>query len=665
MRRNVALNRMKGQRLSELLTDIDDDLVADAMPPDWRAGKVKKIKKERRFLSTLGNIMDSGWTAAVLSALVAIGVISAIIWAGRNVSGSMSKEPTDPSAGGPGSQMGAPGNADRDDVLLGTGTPSTDIVRPAESAVSPPVPEEIPFPDAPVSVAPRYMLSTDIRHFPTEGYLLSEISTPADPTSTVPATETQGPGVVGRLDELRDRLDVHPLYIYTTCHTIDIIPKDENVRVSRLQIFSYDAELLYDEENPKGVEPSLLRSFAPEYAFFVVLTVEEHIEDGVSIIDRVSEYPVYIKLDEGDMPDDPGVSPPEPVDETFAPPLIEGYPSTSVTLDSAEEIRMALYGDMDLSPDSPAMQAFTERFCPAVSPWDMSLFIKLLRSVPVPLIDGEVPSYASYFPGVKGITFQIKADGIQYQFELILDEAEANRLMTSTLSPLKDPVVVSRNLRVVAQTGDIDGIHWINLGGVLSKTSLWLDPGVSLTGRDHHDLYGIIDVEMNSRSDLPEVDLPEIDLPETEIAVETLPPVEINSDATVMLQVVKADSTVASHEPVGVNSLTSTNDQEAVSVLEQVDQLAVLSTFAVTVPGDARSLCIDAEPGWDGFYNSITILDSRYEKVAELKDTSIDLELLRAHGGTAFYIVADAREYFPGISIWILANEYIWCIEIE
>ncbi len=663
MRRNAALNRMKGQRLSELLTDIDDDLVADAMPPDWRAGKVKKIKKERHFFRTLGDIMDSGWTAAILSVLVAIGVLTAIIWAGRNVSlGGADIDPGESPAGRPGSPVGAEGSADRDDVLLGTGTPSTGIIRPAESAVSPPVPEEIPFPDAPVSVAPRYMLSTDIRHFPTEGYLLSEISTPADPASTVPATETQGPGVVGRLDELRDRLDVHPLYIYTTCHTIDIIPKDENVRVSRLQIFSYDAELLYDEENPQGVEPSLLRSFAPEYAFFVVLTVEEHIEDGVSIIDRVSEYPVYIKLDEGDMPDDPGVSPPEP--ETFAPPLIEGYPSTSVGLDSAEEIRMALYGDMDLSPDSPAMQAFTERFRPAVSPWDMSLFIKLLRSVPVPLIDGEVPSYASYFPGVKGITFQIKADGIKYQFELILDEAEANRLMTSTLSPLKDPVVVSRNLRVVAQTGGIDGIHWINIGGVLSKTSLWLDPGVSLTGRDYHDLYGIIDVEMNGRSDLPEVDLPE-----TEIAVETLQPVEVDSDATVMLRIVQADSTVASHEPVGVNSLTSINDQKPVSVLEQVDQLAVLSTFAVTVPGDARSLCIDAEPGWDGFYNSITILDSRYEKVAELKDTSIDLELLRAHGGTTFYIVADAREWLHGMPqqsiAYILACEYVFCIEIE
>ncbi len=78
---------MKGQRIFELIGDVDGDLLSEALPPSWQdaVGKSATAAKPRRHpLRALGNIMNTGLGAAVISGIVAIGVLAAIVLVGQN-----------------------------------------------------------------------------------------------------------------------------------------------------------------------------------------------------------------------------------------------------------------------------------------------------------------------------------------------------------------------------------------------------------------------------------------------------------------------------------------------------------------------------------------------------------------------------------------------------
>ncbi len=65
--------------LSEALNLVREDFILDAFPPSWHGEKQK-----RRPLAIFGRLMSNGWAAAVLSGVVAIGVLTAIVLAGRS-----------------------------------------------------------------------------------------------------------------------------------------------------------------------------------------------------------------------------------------------------------------------------------------------------------------------------------------------------------------------------------------------------------------------------------------------------------------------------------------------------------------------------------------------------------------------------------------------------
>ncbi len=74
---------MNGERIFELINNMDDDLIADALLPSWKAdiGKVAPIR--RHPLKTVGRMMNSGWAAAIISMAVAGSLLVAIIVAGQ------------------------------------------------------------------------------------------------------------------------------------------------------------------------------------------------------------------------------------------------------------------------------------------------------------------------------------------------------------------------------------------------------------------------------------------------------------------------------------------------------------------------------------------------------------------------------------------------------
>ncbi len=75
---------LKGEQIFIRMSDMDPRLVAEALPPSMRAGAVGEPSRRARRMSAFWN---SGWTAAVLSGVVALGVLIAIIVAGQNGSG--------------------------------------------------------------------------------------------------------------------------------------------------------------------------------------------------------------------------------------------------------------------------------------------------------------------------------------------------------------------------------------------------------------------------------------------------------------------------------------------------------------------------------------------------------------------------------------------------
>ncbi len=76
---------MKKPTIWNCLGNIPETYIADALPPSWRGGASGAIipPKRSRLRETLGSIFDSGWTAAILSAVVAGSLIAAIVIGGR------------------------------------------------------------------------------------------------------------------------------------------------------------------------------------------------------------------------------------------------------------------------------------------------------------------------------------------------------------------------------------------------------------------------------------------------------------------------------------------------------------------------------------------------------------------------------------------------------
>ncbi len=94
------------------LGDIPESYVTDALPPSWQTAGVAAPPKPRRAARLAAFFLDNGWVAAVLSAVVAIGLIVAIVLAGRGegpvgpVGGSVGEDDTETMGGTMGETIG-------------------------------------------------------------------------------------------------------------------------------------------------------------------------------------------------------------------------------------------------------------------------------------------------------------------------------------------------------------------------------------------------------------------------------------------------------------------------------------------------------------------------------------------------------------------------------
>ncbi len=74
------MKRLSGEQIFSLMSDIDPRLLAEAVPPSWVMADSSAPRREKRNYFAW---LDSGWVAAILSTVVAIGVLVAIVMAGR------------------------------------------------------------------------------------------------------------------------------------------------------------------------------------------------------------------------------------------------------------------------------------------------------------------------------------------------------------------------------------------------------------------------------------------------------------------------------------------------------------------------------------------------------------------------------------------------------
>ena len=80
------MTERKGLSIFELLSGLDDDMIAEATLPEGSAAVGRAPRRERgRF----GDFMNNGWAAAILSVVVSIAVLMGIITAGRKQPGSL------------------------------------------------------------------------------------------------------------------------------------------------------------------------------------------------------------------------------------------------------------------------------------------------------------------------------------------------------------------------------------------------------------------------------------------------------------------------------------------------------------------------------------------------------------------------------------------------
>ncbi len=71
---------LTGEQIFSLMSDIDPKLLAEAVPPSWVSDEAHRPQKEKKHPFAW---LDSGLAAAILSTVVAIGVLIAIVMAGR------------------------------------------------------------------------------------------------------------------------------------------------------------------------------------------------------------------------------------------------------------------------------------------------------------------------------------------------------------------------------------------------------------------------------------------------------------------------------------------------------------------------------------------------------------------------------------------------------
>ncbi len=108
-----------------LLSGIDEDLILDAIPDAW-VGGAAPMSARKKVARAYDRFMSSGWVAAILSVVVALGVLTGIVYFMRQ--GPMDQPPT----GGPVETDGASDDFSSETVSIPDSETATPIVPEAE-----------------------------------------------------------------------------------------------------------------------------------------------------------------------------------------------------------------------------------------------------------------------------------------------------------------------------------------------------------------------------------------------------------------------------------------------------------------------------------------------------------------------------------------------------
>lgn len=450
---------MKGQRISELLNEIDDDLLSDALPPAWKNGQGqgrqgKPGRKQRRILPTLGRIWNSGWTAAVLSVVVSAIVLAAIIRAGQNAAPPTDVDP-----------LPTPGTRPSEE-MRGT-EPVYDGTSAESESREPAVEDVVSWWEAPVVL----LVDGCEVHGLYEGYLVYESF-----NGHSDSYEADGGGAVPMLPEIGDSLMNDQFVCPKGSQTFSFATGDSTMTVTGIAVYDSSYRLITTVSGD-SVDIDLLRE-AKQNGFFLIVQVEVNETTDTYEKHGLYEYPVYVFITPVDPfgGDDWG-------NTFFASLSIEGYPSASIAF-SADAVEKALYGDMDIDPASEDMAEFAELYGSGASPEDVSAMIRLIRSVPVPGFKGNPPSYVSYSAGTRKIFFHFVEGGLRYHVELFLLLKEAKASIRS-YKRFPNPIVISDHLHLLAvisiQSDDYWHL-WMTLDGVPALVSVWSED-TSLAGQ--------------------------------------------------------------------------------------------------------------------------------------------------------------------------------------
>ncbi len=600
---------MKGQKLSELLNDIDDDLLADAMPPAWKAGRVRTPKKERHPLRTLGRIMDSGWTAAVLSAVVAIGVIVAIVMAGR-------------AAGGPGVKGDGPDGQPAGQPGVSTESPNEEWTNTTDLTVElPPVTMHMNggyyLVDRMVGLADRYMLNQSVMDLEKgEGY------------------DADGLGALYQLPELAPALIEKGTQIPSDCTELSFTVRESDSRITGIVICSPDGEQISSVSDSR-VRMATLRATGFDGCILVVRVKTESATDTYSET-RFDEYPVYVAF-----PLDDDAELPDPIRPELVPLTLH-----IVNEDNMGERRSITTGyllsQITKHPSGPDFEG----------PVDVTLGDGVATQIDRlrdrldhdPLYVPDDCSKITIVPQNGGIMTRVQA--FTYDAKLLLDtEHGLEEPYTLDVALFRDaaPEYAFFVVITVREITEEDG---------LTVERLVEYPAyLKLTGNDIPAESQPVDPEQGAETTGP---VQVITTPTGVLRVE-------NTDGK-SLQEAEADTTFCAHVIAGFPEPFRFVKDDPSMITEHIDEIAVIS-----VEEQVDRLSMELSEGRTFFSEGI-IFNSRLEMVGTLTDAAVSQDTLCALEDTTYYLVFDFVERIP-LSPSVSAAtdhhwQYVWCVRL-
>ncbi len=294
---------MNGKKLFTLMNHIDEDLILDAMPLAHKGMAPPPRRKHHPFLA-IGRFMESGVAAAVLSILVAGGIMVGIVMAARMAS--------DPSYDGSdaGALSGNHGNIGNRPTPGLDEEPNGNLPEPPVATdIDPAVPGTIVKPDTDLIVSIRAPQFTDQSYYLNERYCVWESARARVPNAdgSENAYEADGPGALYQIDQLADVLKQKPLSLPMNATSLAVTVNREGMTLIGAAVVWEDSMDTLGPapgySQPKKIQIQedgtlVLNPLRDHGSCYLILTVRYTYSTDIMDIDGSYEYAVYVDVTE-------------------------------------------------------------------------------------------------------------------------------------------------------------------------------------------------------------------------------------------------------------------------------------------------------------------------------------------------------------------------------